>query len=163
MREHIKLLGQTAKLFTEAHKHPAANKMAAELSRWRQALAKLIAATSASSLRTSRRLSYCGDRTGGPISAWGAVGRVPEPMHGAQVAAAPNVLFEPSKIVSRDLHRQTDSQTGQVFVQDRFLRRDNRFLSRDSVRGQRAGEAEMAGFSTGRSSSQPITEAKANS
>src|SRR5208282_1554124 len=26
---------------------------------------------SASSLRTSRRLSYCGDRTGGPISAWG--------------------------------------------------------------------------------------------
>ena len=27
-------------------------------------------------------------------------------MHGAQVAAAPNV---------RDLHRQTDSQTGQVF------------------------------------------------
>jgi hypothetical protein len=101
MREHIKLLEQTAKLFTEANKHPAANKMAAELSRWRQALAKLIAATSASSLRTSRRLSYCGDRTGGPISAWGAVGllqlycsdaRVPEPMHGAQVAAVPNVL-----------------------------------------------------------------------
>ena len=28
---------------------------------------------SASSLRTSRRLSYCGDRTGGPISAWRAV------------------------------------------------------------------------------------------
>ena len=39
-------------------------------------------------------------------------------MHGAQVAAAPNV---------RDLHRQTDSQTGQVFVQDRFLSRDTPF------------------------------------
>jgi hypothetical protein len=74
MREHIKLLEQTAKLFTEAHKHPAANKMAAELSRWTQALAKLIASTSASSLRTSRRLSYCGDRTGGPVSAWGPFG-----------------------------------------------------------------------------------------
>jgi hypothetical protein len=50
----------------------------------------------------------------------------PEPMHIAQVAAAPNVLFDQSKIVSRDLHRQTDSQTGQVFVQGR-----DRFLSRD--------------------------------
>ena len=50
--------------------------------------------------------------------------RTPEPMHGAQVAAAPHVLFDQSKIVSRDLHRQTDSQTGQVFVQDRFLSRD---------------------------------------
>jgi len=49
---------------------------------------------------------------------------VPEPMHAAQVAAAPNVLFDQSKIVSRDLHRQTDSQTGKVFVQDRFLSRD---------------------------------------
>jgi hypothetical protein len=47
-------------------------------------------------------------------------------MHIAQVAAAPNVLFDQSKIVSRDLHRQTDSQTGQVFVQGR-----DRFLSRD--------------------------------
>jgi hypothetical protein len=28
-------------------------------------------------------------------------------MHGAQVAAATNVLFDQSKIVSRDLHRQT--------------------------------------------------------
>ena len=28
---------------------------------------------SASSIRTSRRVSYCGDRTGGPVSAWGAV------------------------------------------------------------------------------------------
>ena len=36
----------------------------------------------------------------------------PEPMHGAQVAAATNVLFDQSKPVSRDLHRQTDSQTG---------------------------------------------------
>ena len=45
MREHIKLLEQTAKLFAEAQKHPAANKTAAELRRWRQALAKLIAAT----------------------------------------------------------------------------------------------------------------------
>jgi hypothetical protein len=45
MREHIKLLEQTAKLFAEAQKHPAAAKTAAELSRWRQALAKLIAAT----------------------------------------------------------------------------------------------------------------------
>jgi hypothetical protein len=26
---------------------------------------------SASSLRTSRRVSYCGDRTGGPVSTWG--------------------------------------------------------------------------------------------
>jgi hypothetical protein len=87
----------------------------------------------ASSLRTSRRLSYCGDRTGGPVSAWGAVRLLqlycshtmaPEPMHGAQVAAAPYVLFDQSKMVSRDLHRQTDSQTGQVFVQDRFLSRD---------------------------------------
>jgi hypothetical protein len=33
-------------------------------------------------------------------------------MHGAQVAAATNVLFDQSKPVSRDLHRQTDSQTG---------------------------------------------------
>ena len=45
MREHIKLLERTAKLFTEAQKHPAVTKTAAELSRWRQALAKLIAAT----------------------------------------------------------------------------------------------------------------------
>ena len=45
MREHIKLLEQTAKLFAEAQKHPAAKKTAAELSHWRQALAKLIAAT----------------------------------------------------------------------------------------------------------------------
>jgi hypothetical protein len=45
MCEHIKLLEQTAKLFAEAQKHPAANNTAAELSRWRQALAKLIAAT----------------------------------------------------------------------------------------------------------------------
>ncbi|MGO9845718.1 MAG: hypothetical protein ACLPKT_03710 [Methylocella sp.] len=45
MREHIKLLEQTAKLFAEAQKHPPATKTAAELSRWRQALAKLIAAT----------------------------------------------------------------------------------------------------------------------
>ena len=45
MREHIKLLEQTAKLFAEAQKHPAATKTAADLSRWRQALAKLIAAT----------------------------------------------------------------------------------------------------------------------
>ena len=88
----------------------------------------------ASSLRTWRRLSYCGDRTGGPVSAWGPFGfcnccsdaRTPEPMHIAQVAAAPNVLFDQSKIVSRDLHRQTDSQTGQFFVQGR-----DRFLSRD--------------------------------
>jgi Integrase core domain len=36
----------------------------------------------------------------------------PEPMHGAHVAAVTNVLFDYSKIVSRDLHRQTDSQTG---------------------------------------------------
>jgi len=94
---------------------------------------------SASSLRTSRRLSYCGDRTGGPISAWGAVrllqmycsdAMAPEPMHAAQVAAAPNVLFDQSKIVSRDLHRQTDSQNGQVFVQERFLSR--RWLDRPS-------------------------------
>ena len=28
---------------------------------------------SASSLRTSRRVMYCGDRIGGPVSAWGAV------------------------------------------------------------------------------------------
>ena len=75
---------------------------------------------SASSLRTSRRLSYCGDRTGGPVSACGAVrllqlycsdAMAPEPMHAAQVAAAPNVLFD-NQIVSRDLHRQTNSQTG---------------------------------------------------
>ena len=45
MREHIKLLEQTAKLFAEAQKHPAATKTVAELSRWRQALAKLITAT----------------------------------------------------------------------------------------------------------------------
>jgi hypothetical protein len=45
MREHIKLLEKTAKLFAEARKHPAATKTAAELSRWRQALAKLTAAT----------------------------------------------------------------------------------------------------------------------
>jgi hypothetical protein len=45
MREHIKLLEQTAKLFAEAQKHPPATKTVAELSRWRQALAKLIAAT----------------------------------------------------------------------------------------------------------------------
>jgi hypothetical protein len=70
---------------------------------------------------------------------WGAVrllqlycsdAMAPEPMHAAQVAAAPNVLFDQSKIVSRDLHRQTDSQTGQVFVQDRFLSR--RWLDRPS-------------------------------
>jgi len=45
MGEHIKLLEQTAKLFAEAQKHPAATKTATELSRWRQALAKLTAAT----------------------------------------------------------------------------------------------------------------------
>ena len=45
MREHIKLLERTAKLFTEAQKHSAVTKTAAELSRWRQALAKLTAAT----------------------------------------------------------------------------------------------------------------------
>jgi hypothetical protein len=47
MREHIKLLEQTAKLFAEAQKHAtaAANKMVAELSRWRKSLAKLNAAT----------------------------------------------------------------------------------------------------------------------
>ena len=50
-------------------------------------------------------------------------------MRGAQVAAAPNVLFDQSKIVSRDLHRQTDSQTGQVFVQDRFLSRDRKSVA----------------------------------
>ena len=100
---------------------------------------------SASSLRTSRRLSYCGDRTGGPISAWGPFGFYnciarmqcrPEPMRAAQVAAAPNVLFDQSKIVSRDLHRQTDSQTGQVFVQDRFLSRDERGQGQLSIPGK---------------------------
>ena len=45
MREHIKLLEKTAKLFAEAKKQPAANKTAAELSRWRKSLAKLTAAT----------------------------------------------------------------------------------------------------------------------
>ena len=45
MREHIKLLEKTAKLFAEAQKQPAANKTAAELSRWRKSLAKLTAAT----------------------------------------------------------------------------------------------------------------------
>ena len=45
MREHIILLQQTAKLFAEAQKHPAAKKTAVELSRWRQALTKLTAAT----------------------------------------------------------------------------------------------------------------------
>jgi hypothetical protein len=45
LREHIKLLEQTAKLFAEGQKHPATKKSAAELSLWRQALAKLIAAT----------------------------------------------------------------------------------------------------------------------
>ena len=45
MREHIKLLEKTAKRFAEARNHPAATKTAAELSRWRQALAKLTAAT----------------------------------------------------------------------------------------------------------------------
>jgi hypothetical protein len=45
MREHIKLLEKTARLFAEARKHPAATKTAAELSRWRQTLAKLTAAT----------------------------------------------------------------------------------------------------------------------
>ena len=45
MREPIKLLEQTAKPFAKAQKHPAAKKAAAELSHWRQALAKLIAAT----------------------------------------------------------------------------------------------------------------------
>jgi hypothetical protein len=36
----------------------------------------------------------------------------PEPMHGAQIAAATYVLFDKSKILSGDLHRQTDFQTG---------------------------------------------------
>jgi hypothetical protein len=36
----------------------------------------------------------------------------PEPKHGAQVAAATNVLFDQSKPVGRGLHWQTDSQTG---------------------------------------------------
>jgi hypothetical protein len=89
---------------------------------------------SASSLRTSRRLSYWATEQAEPFRRWGAVrllklycsdARAPEPIHGAHVAAAPNVLFDQSKIVSRDLHRQIDSQTGQVFVQDRFLSRDN--------------------------------------
>jgi hypothetical protein len=34
---------------------------------------------------------------------------------GAEVAAAINVLFDQSKFVSRDLHWQTDLQTGNVF------------------------------------------------
>ena len=85
------------------------------------------------------------DRTGGPVSAWGAVGLLqlycsdtmaPEPMRAAQVAAAPNVLFDQSKIVSRDLHRQTDSQTGQVFVQDRFLSRDEQGQGQLSIPGK---------------------------
>jgi hypothetical protein len=45
MREHIKLLEQTAKLFAEGEKHPAANKTAAELSLWTKALAQLTGAT----------------------------------------------------------------------------------------------------------------------
>src|SRR5664280_2845897 len=35
-----------------------------------------------------------------------------DPMHGTHVAAATNVLFDQSEIVSRDLHRQTESQSG---------------------------------------------------
>jgi hypothetical protein len=57
----------------------------------------------ASSLRTLRRVSYCGDRIGGPVSAWAVVlfcnciARThwrPEPIHGAQVAPAADVLFD---------------------------------------------------------------------
>ncbi len=36
----------------------------------------------------------------------------PQPMHDVQVAAATNILFDSSKIVSRDLHRQADFQPG---------------------------------------------------
>jgi hypothetical protein len=39
----------------------------------------------------------------------------PELMHGAEVAAAINILFDQSKFVSRDLHWQTDSQNGYAF------------------------------------------------
>ena len=41
MRERIRLLEKTVRLFAEAQKQPAANKTAAELSRWRKSLAKL--------------------------------------------------------------------------------------------------------------------------
>ncbi len=69
---------------------------------------------------TSRGVSHCGDRTGGPVrrggrSFYNRIARMqwhPEPMHGAHVAAATHVLFDKSKIVSRDLHRQSDSQIG---------------------------------------------------
>ncbi len=36
-------------------------------------------------------------------------------MHGAEVAAAIDVLFGQSKFVGRDLHWQTDSQIGYAF------------------------------------------------
>jgi hypothetical protein len=39
----------------------------------------------------------------------------PELMHGAEVAAAINILFDQSKFVSRDVHWQTVSQNGYAF------------------------------------------------
>jgi hypothetical protein len=39
----------------------------------------------------------------------------PELMHGAEDAAAIDVLFDQSKLVSRDLRWQTDSQIGYAF------------------------------------------------
>jgi hypothetical protein len=39
----------------------------------------------------------------------------PELMYGAEAAAAINILFDQSKFVSRDLHWQTDLQTGYAF------------------------------------------------
>jgi hypothetical protein len=36
-------------------------------------------------------------------------------MYGAEAAAAINILFDQSKFVSRDLHWQTDLQTGYAF------------------------------------------------
>jgi hypothetical protein len=70
---------------------------------------------SVSSLRTPRRLNrrpgFVMARRSLPYNCIARMQGRREPLHGADVAVATNVLFGESKIVSRDLHRQPDSQT----------------------------------------------------
>ena len=119
--------GQNASLPKQGLSSASPHKIAARLLRSRMSVVFIIA-TNVAPPELSRRPNrqtrfgvgavrhlqlYCSDAV------------APEPMHFAQVAAAPNVLFDQSKIVSRNLHRQTDSQTEQVFVQDWLLSGDS--------------------------------------
>ncbi len=94
---------------------------------------------SASSLRTSRRLSYCGNRTGGPISAWGgrsAFTNVLLGCNGARTHACCPGRSSAQCSIRPIKKRQSRSSSANRFpdrtvcVQDRFLSR--RWLDRPS-------------------------------